>query len=279
MTVDLRRAKVGELRDLLVGTGEYSIAEAAAIKGKDNLVEAYLNVKHMESLDEVVPVEDNKGKDLLSEIPMSTDPEWNDYVMSKFVEDELVDGHPRIHGLRRVAQLLLGDIIESEPVDHQFINDGKFGRTIVKYRVKFEDNTVFSAVADAHTHNTDDKFTVFVTTVAETRAENRALRKALGLNTVSDEELTTKDTAMIVQAVEGFSTAVDSDKINDRQKQSIETLCKRLSIDTYRFINSGSGQYGTMEDVPYDTAQLMLKRLNDFQSGADTIPDSLKETK
>ena len=36
--------------------------------------------------------------------------EWNDYVMSHFRKDELIDGNPICAGLRRVAAILLGTL-------------------------------------------------------------------------------------------------------------------------------------------------------------------------
>ena len=41
--------------------------------------------------------------------------EWNDFVMAHFHRNELIDGNPICAGLRRVAEFLLGDIVESGP--------------------------------------------------------------------------------------------------------------------------------------------------------------------
>ena len=48
-------------------------------------------------------------------IPDYLSPEWDAYVMEQFAPHELMDGHPNAAGLRRVAELLLGPIIESGP--------------------------------------------------------------------------------------------------------------------------------------------------------------------
>ena len=45
--------------------------------------------------------------------PSMMDDEWSDYVMSHFKSNELIDGNPICAGLRRVAELLLGDIVNS----------------------------------------------------------------------------------------------------------------------------------------------------------------------
>ena len=54
-----------------------------------------------------------EGPDILSA-------EWHDYAMGKFLDSELVeingDKYPNCYGLRRVAELLIGTIIESKPI-------------------------------------------------------------------------------------------------------------------------------------------------------------------
>ena len=43
--------------------------------------------------------------------PSMTSPEWNEYVLSLFEENELIDGNPLVAGLRRVAEVVLGPIV------------------------------------------------------------------------------------------------------------------------------------------------------------------------
>ena len=51
---------------------------------------------------------DTKTIDVVDDgTPSVTDPGWNDYVMSKFIDKELYDGNPLVHGLRRVAELVI----------------------------------------------------------------------------------------------------------------------------------------------------------------------------
>jgi len=59
----------------------------------------------------------------------------------------------------------------------------------------------YSEVADSWEGNTDDMFCAFAVAIASTRAEARALRKALKIKGVAAEELTKKDTAKIVRDI------------------------------------------------------------------------------
>ena len=46
--------------------------------------------------------------------------EWNDFVMEKFEPHELIDGNPLVHGLRRIAEDLLGDGWTVDVIAHIF---------------------------------------------------------------------------------------------------------------------------------------------------------------
>ena len=60
----------------------------------------------------VAVIEENNAEE---DTPSMFSEEWNEYVMAHFKRNELIDGNPICAGLRRVAELLLGDIIESGP--------------------------------------------------------------------------------------------------------------------------------------------------------------------
>jgi len=127
-----------------------------------------------------------------------TSPEWNDHVLSYFEKSELYEGRPLTAGLRRVAELLLGRIVSSRPTQvFAPVSGNEIGRATVVWELVFADGSLFSDVADCWEGNTDDAFCVFNTATAATRAEGRALRKALRLKTVSAEEMTKKNTASI----------------------------------------------------------------------------------
>tara|TARA_B100000809_G_scaffold253278_1_gene289102 strand:- start:233 stop:1153 length:921 start_codon:yes stop_codon:yes gene_type:complete len=224
------------------------------------------------------PAEDEDRPSIFSD-------EWSGYVMAHFKPNELIDGNPICAGLRRVAELLLGDIIESGPeqVFPATDNNGP-GRATVVFSVTFNwmnsDSTkTFKEVADVWHGNTDDLFCAHPVATASTRAEGRALRKALKLRCLAAEELAKKDIVEIVQqAVKQAPTSgeYESDKrISSQQIHFIDNRCNQLDIDVFSFINIGEGEYSSINDVNKDNAKKMIKVLNSYQNGGE-IPDKIK---
>ena len=73
-----------------------------------------------------------------SDTPSVTSPEWNDYVLSLFEENELYDGRPLCAGLRRVAELLLGEIVSSKPTQiFPPLKGDEIGRATVIWEIVF----------------------------------------------------------------------------------------------------------------------------------------------
>jgi hypothetical protein len=227
---------------------------------------------------EANPTEDEDRPSIFSD-------EWSEYVMAHFKPNELIDGNPICAGLRRVAELLLGDIIESGPeqVFPATDNNGP-GRATVVFSVTFNwmnssSTKTFKEVADVWHGNTDDLFCAHPVATASTRAEGRALRKALKLRCLAAEELAKKDIVEIVQqAVKQAPTSgeYESDKrISSQQIHFIDNRCNQLDIDVFSFINIGEGEYSNINDVNKDSAKKMIKVLNSYQNGGE-IPDKIK---
>ena len=132
-------------------------------------------------------------------IPNYLLPTWTDEVMLLFANDELIDGNPTVAGLRRVAEIVIGPIISSRPTQVFPVNGDGPGRATVSYTVTFHDHSSpmgvleFGDVADVWIGNSDPLFVGFAVAAAATRAEGRALRKALKLKKVAAEELTKVD--------------------------------------------------------------------------------------
>jgi hypothetical protein len=85
-----------------------------------------------------------------------------------------------LRGLQRLSRL--AGIIQSYPksLSHVAGPDGK-GVIQCIYMTAWDDNTIFGATADANRLNLNPDFVGYPTTIAESRAEGRALRKALGI--------------------------------------------------------------------------------------------------
>ena len=291
---------IKELKQIL---DEHNCAVPNGAKKKDlvDLVEAIMakdedfvtmQVPDPSVFDEVFEEEEEEEKRVVEkegsneeERPSIFSDEWNAYVMAHFKPNELIDGNPICAGLRRVAELLLGDIIDSGPsqVFPATDNNGP-GRATVIFKVTFNwmNSGViksFSEVADVWHGNTDDLFCAHPVATASTRAEGRALRKALKLRCLAAEELAKKDIVEIVQqAVKQAPTSgeYESNKsISSQQIQFIDNRCNQLDIDVVKFINIGENIYNSIAEVTKDNAKKMIKVLNTYQNGNE-IPDKVK---
>jgi hypothetical protein len=224
---------------------------------------------------------DTKTIDVVDDgTPSVTDPGWNDYVMSKFIDKELYDGNPLVHGLRRVAELVIGPIVRSGPTQvFPPQRDDHHGRATVVFTVEFENGMIYSEVADCWEGNTDDMFCAYAIATASTRAEGRALRKALRIRAVAAEEMTKKDTAKIVRELSAKKEVSDggyddSSRMSDAQHNFIDVKCKQLGVN-------GALLFTTVFNVDNNrkitkkVASDIIDTLNEYQRDKTTIPEAI----
>ena len=212
--------------------------------------------------------------------------EWNDYIMGKFESRELIDGNPICAGLRRVAEDVLGSIVSSRPLQVWPSTDVNGpGRATVVFEVVINwmdsgELRTFAEVADVWHGNTDDLFCAHPVATASTRAEGRALRKALKLRKLAAEELSKKDIVSIVQqTIPAQPTDGDwnpEEKISVQQISFIDNKCRQLDINVLSFVCSGDKKYGSIQDVTKEKASSMLIALNKYQNGNMEIPEDIK---
>jgi hypothetical protein len=248
------------------------------------------------SLFDVDSIKQEVNEDIRKEKMMNDDlmpaygsEDWNDYVMSKFHARELFDGNPTCAGLRRVAEEILGTIVVSRPSNVWPATDPNGpGRATVVFEVVIDwmnsgQLRTYSDVADCWHGNTDDLFCAHPVATASTRAEGRALRKALKVKCLAAEELARKDVASIVrQTVEKSLTPTDGewhedDAVSGPQINFIDSKCKALNINVMEFINLGEEEYTSINQVTKDTAKKMIKVLNEYQNKSKQIPEELSE--
>mgnify|MGYP001439986536 FL=1 len=211
--------------------------------------------------------------------PMPTDPKWNDYVLSLFEENELFDKMPLTNGLRRVAELLMGRIVFSGPSQVFPPQSGnEIGRSTVIWKIQFEDGSTFCDVADSWEGNTDDMFCVYSTATAATRAEGRALRKALRLRVVAAEEVTKKDTAKIAQDIskkkglDVSSSEYDSSgTMTGPQANFIDGKSKQLNVDAQKILKEVANVVNVSKTTKKQASDV-IEKLNEYQQKKDTIP-------
>lgn len=312
---------VAELRNELVRISDLTREEVDGIKGKANivyeltqrgytpkdmeiefdpLVETVAEEQSLGFTEDTTTVPENEIQSTPKVVMDQGHPEWTQYVLEQFAEDELfeVNGtkYPSVAGLRRVAEILLGDITFSGAVDVKTTHPTEFsplGCCSVLYEIRFlwklgmpdyidlTDSLVtktFRGLAGASQTNTDNEYAIYPEAIAEVRAEGRALRKALGLkNVVAREEITTKKIEDIIPSK--TSDWNPEEPIGNNQKATILAKCGQHGIDVMKFINSGTKQYDSIDSVSKETAAKMIKELTNYSITTEhskEIPESVK---
>lgn len=160
------------------------------------------------------------------QIPDIWSTEWTQYVLGQLSKDELDKGAPKTDGLRRLTEKLMGiKAIVSNVVAAPNIDNG--ARATVVVNVTIEDGSTFSGAADVHFGNTERMYAEHPVATAETRAEGRALRRALRLVKVLVAEELTKP--------ENDSEPSGADKrILGGTLNSIKIMGTRTGLDPYK---------------------------------------------
>lgn len=208
-------------------------------------------------------------------IPSPSDPEWTQYVLSQFVDDELEGQNPKVDGLRRVTEKLLGDIIEENCDLIEAPHERNQYRACVKASITLFSGKRFSALADAYPGNIPaSEFAVYCTALADTRAKGRCFRNALKLRqVVSAEELSDKFETTINQNEENITKGQITliRQLTDRHNIVISKLLERLEIP-YNKSDSGGVD---LNQLKKENAISVLQELSRLRSMSD-IPNSLK---
>jgi hypothetical protein len=221
-----------------------------------------------------------KEQSSLEKMIERTDPKWHEFVMSLFSEDELVEGMPKVAGLRRVSEKLYGQPHFSGPI--QIFPSNEYdnpGRSTVLFSVQFSHAT-YQEVADSWIGNTDDAFAVYGIAMASTRAEARALRKALGLHGAAFEEITSKDTASIARETSNIKSSgktTTGEKLeggaSSAQMNLINKLVDRANIDIDALFKSFDT---TEKTITKDLASKTIDMLNCYVNKSVEIPEHIR---
>jgi hypothetical protein len=160
-------------------------------------------------------------------------------------------------GLQRLAQI--AGLVES---DCQILTPSDQMVQAI-YKAKFSDGTSWVGTADCNSNNTKGIFLHYPTAVAESRAEARCLRKALGIRLLSSEE--------VGFMTEGFGSleASPSAKADNQIIAAIQKLCETRNIDVALVLeeviqdkNRASSIF-ELSELTTEEAQRALAWLND----------------
>ncbi len=208
--------------------------------------------------------------------PCMGDPEWHDYVMSKFGPEDLMNGNPTTRALRRVATLVLGKIISSKPTQVFNSTDVRNTKVTIVYNLVIRDwrdgdLLEFGDACEVSELNCDNLFLAYAVATASTIAEGRTLRKALQLNCLAAEEVM-KESKSSEKAVATKSESL----LSSDQETFLDSKCRKLDINVLSLVNQGGGSYRSPYDVPKTEAGKLVKTLTDYTNKPETIPDSIK---
>lgn len=206
-------------------------------------------------------------------IPSMTDIGWSDYVLKQFAEIEMFNGSPTVDGLRRVAELLVGEIISINNTVVQVPMTTNENRATVTCTVTFMCNGYmknFAGSADVYWGNCDKPFYKYPVSTAETRAEGRALRKALKLRKIVAAE------EMSEVALSDVKSVDEVDKITDNQINFLDIMCRNdargLNINVQKLVQEKYPKVYNIRDLLHSESLAIQKILSEYQQAKDKIP-------
>ncbi len=211
--------------------------------------------------------------------PIITDIEWTDYVLGLLSEDEKIKGNPTTDGLRRVFEIALKCvIIDSTSTVSQSPDPENGNRATVVHSLTYvlNDSTLdkeikcrtVNGAADVYWGNCDKIFRNHPVAVAETRAEGRALRRALRLRkVVAAEEL--------AEEIEDHPDQNTVGKITNNQINFIDVLAKRLNINVTKLLELEGIESKNIYVIKHSDAVRMIRLLSSYQQNVDNIPETI----
>jgi hypothetical protein len=197
------------------------------------------------------------------------DPEWSEYVLDQMHDSELKDGNPTVDGLRRVTERIYGEIVQSTSQIVDYNTDR--GICTVKHTLsiqKYSTDTIITVdgCVDVKYQNIPHPFNQHLVSTADTRAEGKALRRALKLRVVTAEEVhqTSEDDVLAAE-----------ENITDQQILAINQMCKRLDVNLVEAVKSVCPNADSIRDSSNLQGRMLLSTLSEYQRSPASIPENL----
>lgn len=206
------------------------------------------------------------------------DIEWTDHILSLLSDDEKIAGNPTTDGLRRIFEKALNCIVtsaESSVVQAPSPDNEKRATVIHSLTYVLNDlpqdsptkyRTV-SGAADVYWGNCDKIYRNHPVAVAETRAEGRALRRALKLRKVVAAEEIAKD-------IEDHPDHDTVTKITNNQINFIDVLAKRLDINVIKLLEKLALNTSNIYNIGHEDAVGIVTTLTGYQQ-TNNVPTEL----
>lgn len=228
----------------------------------------------------------DKSKDTTTTIPETpatpqiTDLEWTDYVLGLLSDDEKISDNPTTDGLRRIFELALNcKVISSTSSVVQTPSPDNEKRATVVHSITYvlkgtaqdanDLNTVtVDGAADVYWGNCDKVYRNHPVAVAETRAEGRALRRALRLRKVVAAEEISKE-------IEDNPDVNTVSKISNNQINFIDVMAQRLNINVMRLFSDNQLPTDNIYTISHEEAVGIIRLLSKYQQNTHDIPENI----
>ena len=206
------------------------------------------------------------------------DLEWTDHVLGLLTDDEKISGNPTTDGLRRIFEIALNCTVitaESSVVQSPTVDNERRATVVhtLSYILNghniddFRSVRTVSGAADVYWGNCDKIYRNHPVAVAETRAEGRALRRALKLRKVVAAEELAKD--IDTNHLEENNIG----KINSTQINFFEVFGKRLNINIHKLLEKLAIDNKNVYNISYDDAVKTITTLSGYQQNNDIPQD------
>ena len=207
-----------------------------------------------------------------------TNPEWTQYVLSEMQPDEKVNNCPTTDGLRRVTERLIGRIISSKTdvLDVPRVENDRRATVRVTLTIDCYEEIMgglmeVDGTADVYWGNTDKPFRNYPVATAETRAEGRALRRALRLTKV----LVAEENGSVVD--HDYETDVRPEgAITETQERFIDVMCTRLNVSVKKVVGHLFPGIDGVRNLKYSEFEKIQSQLTNYQRDSASIPDDIK---
>lgn len=205
------------------------------------------------------------------------DLEWTDHVLSLLSEDEKIKGNPTTDGLRRIFEVALNCVVveaTSDVVQTPDPNNEKRATVVhtlsyvLKGTPEEQEDLKYRSVsgsADVYWGNCDKVYRNHPVAVAETRAEGRALRRALKLRKVIAAEEMAED-------IEDHPDQNSVSKITNNQINFIDVIAKRLNINVTTLLKLNGLESVNIYSLDHEDAVKIIRLLSSYQQDMNSIP-------
>jgi hypothetical protein len=122
--------------------------------------------------------------------------------------------------------------------------------------------------ADVYWGNCDKVYRNHPVAVAETRAEGRALRRALRLRKVVAAEELSKE-------IEDHPDQNSVNKISNQQINFIDVLAQRLNINVTKLLEENSIKTDNIYNLTHESAVDIIRLLSKYQQNMDSIAETI----